>query len=187
MSKQGDETVKNIFFIRHCQAEGQDPSAQLTEEGTRQSYLLAEFLKRYQIDQIITSPFLRAIESIKPLCKEINLDYSIDNRLEERNLSSIDLENWMDFLKESYDDLDVAHEGGESSRQAMSRGLEVINEIIKGPNHNVILVTHGALLSLILKYFDNDVGFEEWKSLTNPDIYLLRIEKNEYTIERIWK
>lgn len=54
--------------------------------------------------------------------------------------------------------------------------------------NNVAVVTHGNLLSLIIKKFDVNFGFEEWARLTNPDLYIL--ESNllgQQVIKRIWK
>ncbi|WP_223068425.1 histidine phosphatase family protein [Paenibacillus caui] len=179
--------MKNIFLIRHCKAEGQDPSAKLTLEGEGQAQELASFLKNEGIELIITSPFRRAIETIMPLCKILSLSYTIEERLKERVLSTVDLVDWMDKLKLTYDNVDLKYKGGESSREAMNRGIEVINEIISGSNKNIAVVTHGALMSLILKHFDNNIGFEEWRKLSNPDVYKIRMEDKEKTIKRIWK
>lgn len=41
-------------------------------------------------------------------------------------------------------------------------------------------------MSLLLKYYNKDFGFEDWNKLGNPDIYLLKTENNEITFERIW-
>ncbi|MDQ6421765.1 histidine phosphatase family protein [Paenibacillus sp. LHD-117] len=179
--------MKNIFLVRHCKADGQDPLARLTDEGRVQAKQIAEFFKNESIDEIITSTFKRAIDSISPLCDERNLDYSVDTRLEEKVLSSLKLDNWMELLKESFDQLDIVYEGGESSKAAMNRGIEVIHEIMNGLNQNVVVVTHGALMTLIMKYFDNSIGYEEWRNLTNPDIYLLKIDDTNPMVERIWK
>ncbi|UNK20293.1 phosphoglycerate mutase family protein [Paenibacillus sp. N3/727] len=178
--------MKNIFLVRHCKAKGQEPTAELTIEGVEQSHQLAGLLQSKGIDLIITSPYKRAIESILPLCNKLDLRYTVDNRLEERVLSSKNLDNWMELLKETYENLEIVYEGGESSREAMNRGMEVINEIMNGPYQNVVVVTHGALMSLILKYFNNSIGYEEWSKLTNPDIYLISNENKEYEVGRIW-
>lgn len=178
--------MKRIYLVRHCKAEGQEQTAKLTTEGVAQSHQLADFLDKRDIDYIVTSPFVRAIETIIPFCNRIGMDYSVDNRLEERVLSSKNLDNWMQLLKESYENLDLVFEGGESSREAMIRGMEVIHEVINGPYHNTVVVTHGALMSLVLKYFDSSIGYAEWSELTNPDIYVISYDYQRVEVERIW-
>ncbi|WP_349632580.1 histidine phosphatase family protein [Neobacillus sp. SuZ13] len=51
--------------MRHCEAEGQSLEAQLTERGVRQAADLTEFFADMKIDRIISSPYLRAIQSIE--------------------------------------------------------------------------------------------------------------------------
>lgn len=178
--------MKQIFLIRHCKAFGQEPDAQLTEEGRIQSNLLNDFLANQAIDHIISSPYVRAVESITPFARNQNLKIHIDNRLSERVLSSEDLVEWLPLLRESFDDLDRNLTGGESSREAMMRGVSVVQDILKSSYQHVAVVTHGNLLSLILKHYDDSFGFVEWKGLTNPDVYVLRIHDENIEIDRAW-
>jgi len=64
---------KTIYLVRHCKAEGQAPDAKLSPIGKKQSALLTEFLLEKQIDSIVSSPFKRAVDSIKPLGNRLNL------------------------------------------------------------------------------------------------------------------
>ncbi|WP_332888779.1 histidine phosphatase family protein [Paenibacillus selenitireducens] len=56
----------NIYIVRHCKAEGQSPDANLTDEGYIQAERLAEFLHHKNIESIISSPYVRAVQSIFP-------------------------------------------------------------------------------------------------------------------------
>jgi 2,3-bisphosphoglycerate-dependent phosphoglycerate mutase len=80
----------------------------------------------------------------------------------------------------------LSFEGGESSRMAMDRGVSVIQDILAGTSETTIMVTHGNLMTLILKHFDERSGFEEWKSLTNPDVYMLSCEGELVSIKHLW-
>lgn len=78
-------------------------------------------------------------------------------------------------------------EGGESSQEAMNRIVEALHEQIKLEKDHTLFVTHGNIMSLLLKHADSTIGFEEWKKLSNPDVYTLRYFKpNHVEIERIW-
>ncbi len=179
--------MKKIYIIRHCEAEGQPFGSQLTERGFEQAEYLTEFFSDIKIDQIISSPFLRAIQSLEPLSKKLNLSIEIEERLSERLLSTTDLEDWLEKLKATFIDMDLSFEGGESNQIATNRGVSVIKNILESDNENTIIVTHGNLMTLQLKYFDNDFGFEQWRNLSNPDIFLLIDRNNEITIEHLWK
>lgn len=91
------------------------------------------------------------------------------------------------MLRKTYDDLDVCYVGGESSNTAMKRAISVVMEMLNGQNNNVVLVTHGNLISLLLKHLDDRIGFEEWEALSNPDVFHLTFsEENKPCIHRVW-
>lgn len=182
--------MKRLFLIRHCHAEGQHKDSPLTKSGIRQAQVFAAFLEKtgYDINRVISSPYLRAIESIKPYAQNQKLTIEVDERLQERVLSEEPVDDWMDVLEESFSDLNFRLPGGESSNDALQRVRNLLEEIYNDEDyHNVVLVTHGNLLAIILKEFQADIGFAHWKGLTNPDIYLVQKTGGEYIVERMWK
>ena len=66
-------------------------------------------------------PFTRAVQSIEPLAKRLGLGIKIDERLIEANLSTINYPDWLDRLRTTFSDFELAFEGGESSRTASER------------------------------------------------------------------
>ena len=178
---------KNIYIIRHCEAEGQSSESPLTENGLIQSDELSYFLSEIEIDRIICSPFLRAIQTIKPFAENKNIEIEMESRLTERVLSSLFFSDWMDKLEATFNDMDLKYEGGESSNEARNRIIEVVNEIEASYSENTIIVAHGGIISLLLNHYDKNFGFEQWKSLSNPDVYLLKISQNEFHLKRLWK
>lgn len=175
--------MKTLYIVRHCSATGQSPEAELTETGRLQAQKLALFFQNIEISHIISSPFTRAQHSILPTAQRKNLSLNIDKRLSERILSNSDLPNWFEILEETFMDFDLKLAGGESSKEATTRAIEVLDV---APN-NSILVTHGNLMSLILKNFDDSIGFNEWKSMCNPDVYTITIDEQGSTITHAWK
>ncbi len=122
---------KNIYIIRHCKAEGQPPEAPLTKMGHNQAQQLNDFFSEIMVNRIVSSPFLRAIQSVEPLSHAKSLAIEIDDRLSERRLSTANLPDWQEKLKATFLDLDLTYEGGESSQQATNRAVEVIDEALE--------------------------------------------------------
>ncbi|MCP3748023.1 MULTISPECIES: histidine phosphatase family protein [Paenibacillus] len=178
--------MKKIYFVRHAQATGQEPDARLTDEGTRQAEQLADFMENVGVEYIVSSPWIRAVRTIQPLAERRQLQVYTDLRLQERVLSGEHLDHWLDVLEQTYLDEDLKLEGGESSREAADRGIQLVQELIERAEKTVIIVTHGALLSLLIRHYDPQFGFEEWKKLSNPDIYLLELKEAEAKIHRVW-
>ena len=176
---------KIIYVIRHCSAEGQTPDADLTEEGILQAEKLVPFFDGIEIDQIISSPFVRALRSAEPLAKEKGVHIEQDSELAERVLSSHNLEDWLVKLEATFVDTSLKYEGGESSMEAMARVRKVVEEL--GYGSRTVLVTHGNLMALLIRSFDDQFGFEEWHALTNPDVFTLRITHSCGEVARIWR
>jgi 2,3-bisphosphoglycerate-dependent phosphoglycerate mutase len=177
---------KTLYIVRHCKAAGQHPDAALTPDGVAQATQLAERLAQLPVERLISSPLLRATQSIAPLAQCLGLPIIADARLAERVLSGVDLPDWPTALQSTFDDLDRCFEGGESSRAAMRRAAAVAGECAVHASDTTLLVTHGNLMALLLKHFDQRVGFAEWQRLTNPDVYRVLLAPDRAEISRLW-
>ncbi|PYQ32037.1 MAG: histidine phosphatase family protein [Acidobacteria bacterium] len=177
--------MKTLYVVRHCKAEGQEADARLTPEGVAQASSLADSLATANIERIISSPYMRATQSIAPLARRLGLAVEIDTRLVERALCSGSRPDWQDCLRASFLDLDLSFEGGESSREAMRRAVAVVTDIQRHPAQRTLLVTHGNLMAILLKYFDDSIGFAEWCALSNPDVYRVVLTQ-PFTVQRLW-
>lgn len=179
--------MKKLYVVRHCRAEGQHPDAGLTGEGCAQAEALADFLADRGIQRIVSSPFRRALQSVAPLAERLRLQVETDERLVERILSHEDLPDWPDRLRETFEDLDLSFRGGESSRVAIGRAASVVHDILEDRAATTALVTHGNLMTLLLKSFDDRFGFDDWKKLTNPDVFCVIVEREKAVVERVWR
>ncbi|MCK1984259.1 MULTISPECIES: histidine phosphatase family protein [Peribacillus] len=178
--------LKKIYIVRHCEAQGQPSESQLTEKGSKQAEYLVDFFSNTKIDRIISSPFLRAIQSVEPLSEKTNIKIGIDDRLSERKLSATDLPDWYEKLKATFNNMELKFEGGESSQEAMNRIVNVVEEVIKSGTENTVIVSHGNIISLLLKNYNRNFDFECWENLSNPDVFQINFINNEVILERIW-
>ena len=179
--------MKRLYIVRHCLATGQAADAPLTADGREQANLLSDFLAGQKIGAIISSPFVRAIQSSESFAKRANLHVQVDERLAERVLSSEPMGNWLDCLQQTFSDFELAFDGGESSGQAMNRAVAALSDMSALNQGSAVVVTHGNLMTLLLRHFDERFGFEAWAALTNPDVYLVTVSGSESTVERVWE
>ncbi|MEG2919184.1 MAG: histidine phosphatase family protein [Clostridium sp.] len=182
--------MKNIYLVRHCKAFGQPAEAELTEIGIGQAEELKDYLLKYNIDYIVSSPYVRAVKTITPLAQHLKLEINIDERMREKLLLPYVVNDYTPYLLTAYEDMDITFDGGESSNQATKRAIEALSDILKSEHENAIVVTHGELFSLIMRYFDKVSGFDFWKNLSNPDVYVLRFSSSDINsiidIKRTW-
>jgi len=172
-----------IYLIRHCKAEGQEPEAALTEQGKQDAKALVQMLRDIEVDHILASPYKRAVDTIMPLAEKLNLGIQRIEGLKERVLSNQPMDDWLVKLEQTFVDKDIAFEGGESSREALSRVLQVIEVVLDNEEMNqVVLVSHGNLLSLLINHYNPAFGFQEWAKMRNPDLFILELEGNNARI-----
>jgi 2,3-bisphosphoglycerate-dependent phosphoglycerate mutase len=176
---------KTLYIIRHAKATGQNPDAPLTPEGEQQAIRLADQFVSLPIERIVSSPYRRATQSIAPLAQRLQLPITTDERLTERVLSSSDLADWMSALRASFDDLELCFPGGESSGAATQRAVAVLNDVLAHSVGTSVIVTHGNLMTLLLKHFNPEIGFAEWQQLSNPDVYRVELEGGSATLQRM--
>lgn len=180
-------TGRSILLVRHCAATGQHPDAQLTGTGLMQAETLSEFLTGYPIEFIVASEYIRARQSIEPYAAAKGLSINQDARFNERTLSVEPVDNWQEIVRDSFDDHDLRARGGESANEVLRRAWDGLNELIDAGHGLPVVVTHGNLLALVLHSLDPAFGFQGWKSLSNPDVFMLGDSgSGKVTFERIW-
>ena len=176
--------MQPLLLVRHAAASGQEPTAALTVESYRQAELLTDVLWPFEIERVVSSPFVRAVDSIAPFCERANLSLETDDRLAERVLSGQDLPDWRAHLRQSFDDPDYRLDGGESARTAQARGLAALHAVLAS-GERAVVVTHGNLLALLLQSIDPTFGYDRWAALSNPDVFLLHGEAGRRLAERL--
>ena len=176
-----------FYVIRHCRAVGQQSEAELSAEGRVQAMALAHFLAESKIERIVSSPFLRAVQSIEPLARSLDLEIERDERLIERALGDTSPTHWLTCLCETFVDFDLSFPGGESSREAQARAISVVRDVLDGELRITALVSHGNLSTLLLNHFDQAIDFSTWEQMTNPDVFRVSLSANQALVERVWK
>ena len=179
--------AKKFYLVRHGNAKGQEPDAVLTEDGCLQAEIIADLLRSLGINRIVSSTFRRAVDSIRPLAKSLELPIETDVRLIEASLSAVNYPDWIDRLKATFDDYDLSYDGGESSRDATARAVASINDVLTMDGSLPVIVSHGRLLSLLLRHLDKRYGFEFWQALTSPDIFSVIVQDSgDVAVTRLW-
>jgi phosphohistidine phosphatase SixA len=77
------------YIVRHAKAgdrevwEGDDRLRPLTKAGHRQAQALAESLRNERIDKILSSPYVRCMQTVEPLATAVQLPIEPSQDLEE--------------------------------------------------------------------------------------------------------
>ena len=100
-------------------------------------------------------------------------------------LSPIELPDWQNALRRSWEDFDYAPAGGETSRDAQARVMRVLDDV--GGAHaagTVALASHGNLIALAMHAIVPGVDYAFWASIPMPAVFGLRRAGGVWRVER---
>lgn len=134
-------------------------------------------LKDQNVDVIITSPFLRAIQTAEPFARDLGIEIIIDERLKETDhgkFANGDYSN-EETRKKIHEQRDAMFidkdkkfgDTGESYSDVESRMKAVINDVCeKYPGKTVVIVSHGFPVRIATEYL---TGKKASKTTHNAD------------------
>ena len=160
-----------ILFTRHGESEAnlhkiisnRDLPHHLTARGVFQSTALADTLRKWNVKQVICSPIMRANETGQIIAEKLGIPLGISNALREFDCGMMegrgDADAWSahDAALQAWDDRrDFAFRiapDGESYEDVKARFLPFIETLIETNRDmagNILLVSHGSMLHLML-------------------------------------
>lgn len=179
--------MTNIYFIRHAESEfihDRELERGITKDGLIKSKQIAKQLDNISFSAIFSSTYRRAIETVKPLANRNALNIETFDELIERSIVGLDYHmEWSEVEKAieiSFMDIDYCLKGGETTRAAQYRSIPIVKKILKKyKGKSIAIGTHGNIMTIILKYFDNSFGYEFWKNSKKPDIFKLSFKDDQ--------
>ena len=184
--------MKRIVLIRHGKAAmvGKDHERVLDEDGIIQAKSLKAKLVSLGLkcSKIYSSPFNRAIQTIKPF-SEINKDVIIEQKkeLEEIHMPKDQNLSKHQIIEKMWSDENFKILDGISHKEHFDKIKPFLSEIFqsfKSKKNDLVIISHGVLIGLILKFFFKiNFNFNDWKTMTMPDIYFLNFDDSNNFIE----
>ncbi|MFD0674899.1 histidine phosphatase family protein [Cohnella sp. GCM10027633] len=185
-----------LYMVRHADSPfvfGQEQARGLSEEGKEAAMKVADVLDPFEIHCVCSSNYARAIQTVQEVADRRKLPVVEYDELRERPIKGLDYRApWEELLvaiEKSFTDLEYALQGGESTREAQDRAIPVIKKLLaENKGNNIVLGTHGNIMTIIMNYYDKRYGYEFWMSTSKPDIYELRFNENGLEeVNRLWR
>ncbi|URZ87869.1 histidine phosphatase family protein [Floricoccus penangensis] len=173
-----------VYIVRHAQSvkdQGSESTRPLSNEGVIASKKLVHYFLDKNIKQVISSPYTRAVQTVKPLAKKLNLNIEIIGDLREcefvaDNQILSDSEVYP-LVEKMFADENFSQAGAESFSQCQSRAFKTFYTLLGDyQNSNIVLCSHGFLIMSLCNYFDKSYDFESLKKSSKPDLYELTFD-----------
>ncbi|MFC4403924.1 histidine phosphatase family protein [Gracilibacillus xinjiangensis] len=185
--------MNRLILIRHSipVIEAGVPSNEwvLAEEGIDKARIIAKKLSGYCFGKLYTSMEPKAIETAKIIADHTNSSYEkiadVHEHLRTSNRKVFTGDEWLAIMQQLFTKQDRFIFGDETAGAAKSRFDEAIKKLIKThtSNEDILLVTHGTVMSLFLSLYNHLDGFEIWCSLGMPAYVELTV--SDYQIQNI--
>lgn len=175
-----------VYFVRHAEPNydnHDDLTRELTEQGRKDALLVTEFLKDKEIGTVWSSPYHRAIDTVKDFADKEGLSIDTDHDFRERKVGDGWLEDFDSFAEKQWADFDFALEHGENLKTVQKRNLEALKRVfarvkdsLEAAGKNIAIGTHGTALSTIVNYFDPTFGYGDFQRIVDLMPWIVELE-----------
>lgn len=185
-----------IYMVRHGESsktEENERTRGLTEKGKLDAYRIMDILQGEGIEIFVSSPYNRAVLTIQDLAKRLGQEVLVFEDLKERifsaELKRISDKELLPLLKKSFVDPNFSLTGGESNAVCQNRAIKVLKDLLKTyRGRKVVLGTHGAVMTLMMGYYDSQYDLNFLLNTSKPDIYRMEFNGQELVeVKRLWK
>ena len=183
-----------IYMVRHAHSTHNietEATRPLSKQGFEDADQITEILKKEKINVVVSSSYVRAIQTVQGIADVLGTEVKLDARFRERDLAAKDykIEDTETAMKMCFDTPDFAHPGGETNNEVQKRGVEAFNEVIDTYKGKKIAIgIHGHIMTIIMNHYDDKYDYEFFKKTTKPDIYKMTfIDQKLMDVERLWE
>lgn len=183
-------------MVRHGESpktEGNERTRGLTDKGRSDAHLITELLKDEGIDTLVSSPYRRAILTIEELAESLGKEILVFEDLREMVFVSDDTilsdKEVYPLVKEMFSNPDFSLNGGQSLNICQNRSITTLRNILKiHKGQNIVIGTHGAIMTLMMGYFDSQYDLDFLLKTSKPDIFRMEFNEEELIeVKRLWK
>ena len=165
-----------VYFVRHAEPDfsvKDDMTRPLSEKGIADSQRVTRTLDNMQISTIYSSPYKRAIDTIKDFANNQRLEIITNENFRERKVGEW-VENFKVFSENQWKNFNFKLTDGECLREVQERNVSALLDVVNSNlGKSIAIATHGTALSTIINYFDLSFGHDEFWSIIDKMPYIV--------------
>lgn len=171
-----DCQTTTMILIRHAESSPSrdlpEPDWPLSPLGRRQAKVLATELDDAGITKVASSPYLRALDTVRPLAERVGCPIDVCKELRERKLCSGFRDDWYDLIKKTWSDFTYSLPNCESSVDCQRRIQVCLTDLVtRYAGMTIAVCSHGNAIGLFLNSIEPRFGFEHWENMKTPDLF----------------
>ena len=115
------ESQTTFYFVRHAHSPyipNREAERGLSEQGRRDASRVTEILTQYDIDVVVSSPYARAVETVRETAEIVGTEVRTECGFRERTLAESHVEDFEEAITKVWEEPSFAWPGGESNEAA---------------------------------------------------------------------
>lgn len=161
--------MTTVYFVRHAEPNydnHDDMTRELSEKGMKDRVLVTEFLRDKQIDVVLSSPFKRAVDTVRDFAEKHGFEIEVVEDLRERRIDNCWIEDFKGFCKKQWADFSYKLSDGESLEEVQKRSILALKDVLKRyEGKNLVVGSHGTALSTIINHYDKSFGYAQFEEI----------------------
>ncbi|MBE5804103.1 MAG: histidine phosphatase family protein [Clostridiales bacterium] len=161
--------MTTVYFVRHAEPNyhnHDDLTRELSAKGMEDRHKVTRLLADLPVDAVLSSPFRRAVDTVKPLADSRGLPIRTVEAFRERRVDSCWIEDFNSFCQAQWADFDFRLTDGESLREVQARNVAALRAVLREySGQTVVIGSHGTALSTIINRYDPAFGYEAFRQI----------------------
>jgi 2,3-bisphosphoglycerate-dependent phosphoglycerate mutase len=174
-----------ILLLRHAESRPDHDRPEsdwpLSDRGRAQAQQLIAPLVAERPAQLVSSPYLRALDTLAPFANASGLPVTIEAALRECTFRKGFAADWPAPIARAWVDRNVAAAGCESADRCQARVVDCVRALAQqcadGP---VLICSHGNAIALLLNAIDPAFGYAQWQAMAMPALYEVNFSTGDY-------
>ena len=180
--------ITTVYFVRHAQPDRgpdspyTDKTYPLTDKGKSDSHKVTAFFKDKKIQAVISSPYVRAVDTVKGVAKAIRAEIELVDDFRERAITDrwLEIEDFKKFAVRQWEDFDYKLPAGESAREVQERNMKALYQVLEDHGgKNIVIGCHGMSLSTVINFYDKNHTNKQLAEMPMPWICKMTFDGRE--------
>ena len=172
--------MTKVYYVRHAEPNydnHNDALRELTLKGLDDRKLVTKFLADKEINVAVSSPFRRAVDTIKEFADLKGIKIEVIDGFRERKVDSGWIDDFTSFTQNQWDDFNYKLSDGECLQEVQERNISALLKLIDDyKGKNIVIGGHGTALSTIINYFDTSFGYDEFAKMKNKMPWIVEFQ-----------
>jgi len=175
--------MTTVYFVRHAEPDytnHNDRERPLTLKGKEDSKLVTNYLRDKDIEIVLSSPYLRAVETVKDFADSSGHSIITVEDFRERKVDSVWIQDFNKFAEMQWNDFNYKFSDGECLREVQNRNINALMQVLREhKDRNIVIGSHGTALSLIIHYFEPTFGFNDFQRIRSIMPWIVKLSFQE--------